>query len=75
MITSEFKSPFLINVFVAYILRLPNALKIFKYDTDYRFSMTYHQSLNPHRAFGECISQRMAIVMATTGTLRWYFNA
>ena len=51
---------------------LPNALKLFKCDTDHRFSTTYHQSLNPQQVFGKCIIHRMANVMATTGTLRWY---
>ena len=54
---------------------LPNALKLFKCDTGHRFSTTYHQGLNPKPVFGKCIIQRMANVMATTGTLRWYFNA
>ena len=75
MVTSEFLSPFLINASVAYMPPLPNALKLFKCDTDHRFSTTYHQNLNPQQVFGKCIIQRMANVMATTGTLRWYFNA
>ena len=37
-----------------------NALKLFKCDTDQRFSMTYHQNLNPQQVFGKCIIQRMA---------------
>ena len=69
MVTSEFKSPFLINVSVAYMPPLPNALKLFKCDTDHIFSLTYLQSLNP-QVFGKCIIQRMANVMATTCTLR-----
>ena len=69
MVTSEFKSPFLMNVSVAYMPPLPNALKLFKCDTDNIFSTTYIQSLNP-QVFGKCIIQRMANVMATTGTLR-----
>ena len=74
MVTSEFYSPFLINVSVAFMPPLPNALKLFKCDTDHRFSTTY-QSLNPQHVFGKCIIQRMANVMATTATLRRYFNA
>ena len=57
------------------MLPLPNAHKLLKCDTDHRFSTTYHQSLNPQEVFAKCIIQRMANVMATTGTLRWYFNA
>ena len=74
MVTSEFLSPFLINVSVAYMSPLPYAHKLLKCDTDHRFSTTYHQSLNPHQNFGKFIIQRMANLMATTGTLRWYFN-
>ena len=75
MVTSGFYSPFLINVSVAYIPLLHNEPKFFKCDTDNRFSTTYHQSLNLQQIFGKCIIQRMAIVMATTGKLRWYFTA
>ena len=75
MVTSEFSSPFLINVSVAYMSHLPNALKIFKCDTDHIFSTTYHQSLKPQQVFGKCIIKRMAKVMVTTGTLNWYLNA
>ena len=75
MVTSEFENLFLINVCVAYMSPLPNAHKLLKYDTDHRFSTTYHQSLNPQEDFGKFIIQRMANVMATTGALRWCFNA
>ena len=51
---------------------LHNALKLFKCDTDHRFSTTYHQSLNPQQGFGKCIIHRMANVMATTGTNEAY---
>ena len=74
MVTSEFSSSFLINVSVPYIAPLHNELKLFKCNTDHRYSITY-QSLNPQQVFGKCIIQRMAIVMAVAGTLRWYFNA
>ena len=75
MARSEFQSPFLIIVSVAYMPPLPNALKHFKCDTGHRFRTTYHQSLNPQQVFAECVIQRMANVMATTDMLRWYFNA
>ena len=45
-VTVEFESPSLINVSVAYMSSLPNALKFFKCDTDHRFSTTCHQNLN-----------------------------
>ena len=57
----------------AYMPPLHNALKHFKCDIDHIFSTTYYQSLNPEQGFGKCIIQRIANVMATTGTLRWYF--
>ena len=47
MVTSGFKSPFLINVSVAYMPPLSNALMLFKCDTDHRFSTKYHQRLKP----------------------------
>ena len=58
------------NVSVAHMPPLPNALKVFKCDTDQRFSTTHHQSLKPQPVFGNCIIQRMPNVMATTGPLR-----
>ena len=63
------------SVSVAYMPPLSKALKLFKSDTDHRFCMTYHQNLNPQQFFGKSTIQRMANVMATTGTLRGYFNA
>ena len=75
MVTSEFESPFLINISVAYMPPLPNSLMLFKCDTGHRFSTKYHQSLNPQYVFGKCIIQRMANVMDITGMLRWYLNA
>ena len=75
MFTSEFKSPFLIYVSVANMPPLPKALKLFKCDTDHRFATKYHQSLKSQQVFSKCIIQGMANVIATTGTLRWYFNA
>ena len=64
-----------VNVSVSYMPPLANALKLFKCDTDHRFSTKYNQTLHPQHVFGKCIIQRIANVMATTGTLRWYFNA
>ena len=71
MVTSQFQSPFLINVSVAYMPPVSNALTLFKCDTDNIFSTTCHQIINPQQVFGKCTIQRMASVMATTGTLRW----
>ena len=61
VVTSEFQSPFLTSVSVAYITSLHNELKLFKCDTGNRFSTIYHQSLNPQQVFGKCIIHRMAI--------------
>ena len=74
MVTSV-SNPFLTNVSVADMPHLPKALKVFKCDKDHRFRTTFHQSLNTQQVFGKCFIQHMANVMATTGTLRWYFNA
>ena len=53
MSTSEFSSPFLISISVAYAPPFPNTLKLFKCDVDHSFCTTYHQNLNPQQVFGE----------------------
>ena len=61
----EVYNPLLIDVSVAYIPHLPNALQPSKYDTNLRHTTTYHQSLNP-QLYGNGIVQLMAIVIVTT---------